>query len=326
MEKLLSQAEIDALFRAAQGETAGAGSATPSAVVEPWDLGHTGLLGKEQLHSLEQLCEGFARNLTSAAGVQLGDRFDVALVAIEQLSYRDFLARTAEVTYYATFRLPPGDVRGILHLDLGLAFPIVDLLLGGAGAMPSGAREVTQIEEALLEGVGHVICHELRLVLQALELEVEFEQRQPAAQMLRLMPPEEKTLALAFDVTMAESKGTLNIVFPSGISSALLRRMRAEVVYRHAHGPAVHQQSIGARLLESQVRLELATPEIPLAVSELLALRPGVVLPLDRRIEEPALLGISGRPRWSARPVSSRNARAAQLLTEIATGAEEKTA
>ena len=34
-----------------------------------------------------------------------------------------------------------------------------------------------EIEEALLEGVGNVICQELRLVLRPLEMEVEFEQR-----------------------------------------------------------------------------------------------------------------------------------------------------
>ena len=313
MEKVLTQAEIDALFRAAQGKSE-AQQGSPGAVVELWDLRHSSLLGKEQLHSLNQLYEGFARNLTGAVGLHLGDRFEVALVAVEQLAYRDFLARSAEVTYYATFRLPPGDGRGVLQLDPGLAFPIVDLLLGGPGTMPAAAREVTAIEEAVLAGVGHVIGQELRAVLLPLGFEAEFECRQPGAQMLRIMPPEEKTLVLTFDAGMTESKGTLNIVFPSAVSSALLRKMRSELVYERAQGPGMHQESIGQRLLQSTVAVELATPAIPIRILELVGLRSGAVLPLRYRVEEPAVVRIKERECWSARPVSSGNYRAAQLL------------
>ena len=131
MEKVLSQGEIDALFRAARGEESHDGGSALAELVEPWDLHQAGLLGKEQLHSISQLHESFARNLTSAVGGYLQDKFEVALVAVEQLAYRDFLARFSDVTYYSSFRLPPNDANGILHIDLSLAFPIVDLLLGG---------------------------------------------------------------------------------------------------------------------------------------------------------------------------------------------------
>ncbi|MGB8885550.1 MAG: FliM/FliN family flagellar motor switch protein [Candidatus Korobacteraceae bacterium] len=314
MEKVLSQGEIDALFRAAQGGSAGA-AAERSALIEPWDLHQAGLLGKEQLHSISQLHESFGRNLTSAVGAYLRDKFEVALVAVEQLAYRDFLARFSDVTYYSTFRLPPGDASGVLHLDLSLAFPVVDLLLGGLGQMPKATREVTEIEANVLEGVGDVICRELQLVWQPLGLQVEFERRQSGAQLLRIMPPQEKTLTLTFDVTMTDSKGMLNIAFPSVVSSALLRKLGSELVYQRARGAAVNQATLRQRLRKSAVDLELATPAIPIRLSELLSLEVGRVLPLRRRIDQPAALRVRGRDCWLARPVSSSyNRRAAQLL------------
>ena len=325
MEKVLSQGEIDALFRAARGDSAAAADDLAAMTVEPWDLQQAGLLSKEHLHSISQLHESFARNLTSAVGGYLRDRFDVALVAVEQLAYRDFLARFPELTYYSTFRLPPGDASGILHIDLSLAFPIVDLLLGGLGQMPKASREVTEIEESILEGIGHVICHELQLVWEALGLQVEFERRQTATQMLRIMPPQEKTLTLTFDVTMTDSKGMINIAFPSLVSSALLRKLGTELVYQRARGPAVNQESIRKRLLESPVELELATPAIAVRLPELLSLRPGGVLSLRRRIDEPAALRIKGRPCWWARPVGSELLRAAQLAEAIPAPEEEVT-
>jgi flagellar motor switch protein FliM len=316
MEKVLSQGEIDALFRAARGDAA-AGDKM-AAVVEPWDLHQSGLLGKEQLHSISQLHETFARNLTSALGSYLQDKVEVALVAVEQLAYRDFLARFSDTTYYSTFRLPPNDACGILHIDLSLALPMVDLLLGGPGQMPPASREVTEIEEGVLDSIGGVICHELEVVWQPLGLRVQFERRQMNAQMLRIMPPQEKSLTLTFDVTMSESKGMLNIAFPSVVSNALMRKLGAELVYQRSHGPAVSQQTIGKRLLAAEVGLELATPAIPVRLADLLKLSTGAVLPLRRSIEQPAMLRLKGRDCWSARAVSSRSRRAAQLLETIA--------
>ena len=280
-------------------------------------------MGKEQLQSISQLHESFARNLTSAVGAYLRDKFEVALVAVEQLVYRDFLARFADTTYYSTFRLPPNDATGILHLDMSLAFPVVDLLLGGTGQLPQSTRDVTEIEENLLEGVGHVICHELGQVWQPLGLEVEFERRQPASQMLRILPPQERTLTLTFDVTMADSKGMLNLAIPSVVSTVILRKLRAEMVYQRARGHAVNRESIGNRLLKSAVKLELTTPGIPVRLMDLLSLEAGAVLPLCRPIEEPAMLRLRGRDCWSARPVSSRSYRAAQVVEAIAQTEEE---
>jgi flagellar motor switch protein FliM len=319
MEKVLSQGEIDALFRAASGDSTAAKGAGAGAQVESWDLHQAGLLGKEQLHSVSQLHESFARNLTSSIGGYLRDKFEVALVAVEQLAYRDFLVRFPDPTYYGTFRLPPNQASGFLHLDLSLAFPLVDLLLGGLGQMPQSnvTREVTDIEESVLEGIGQSICGELQVVWQPLGLEVAFERRQPVSQMLRIMPPEEKTLTLTFEVTMSDSKGMLNIAFPSVVSSALMRRLRSELVYQRARGPAANQESIGKRLLESAAEMELATPAIAVRLGELLTLEAGSVLPLRRHIEEPAVVRLRGRDCWLARPVSSRNCRAAQLLEYI---------
>ena len=322
MEKVLSQSEIDALFRVARG--GGPSQAPPPLQIERWDLQQAGVLDKEQLQSISQLHETFARNLGSAVGGYLREKFEVALVAVEQLAYRDFLARFSDVTYYATFCVLPGDARGMFHLDLSLAFPIIDILLGGAGSVLSTSREVSDIEEHVLEDFGHVVCHELGLVAGLLGMQVKLEGRQPVSQMLRILPPEEKTLTLTFDVNMTDAKGMLNIAFPSALSSALIRKLRAELVYQRARGAPVHQQRIGSRLLRSTAGIELATPAIPLRLRELLTLKPGSVLALNRRIDEPAMLRIRGRECWSARPVSSRAVRAAQLMQPLEPSTEEE--
>lgn len=315
MEKELSQSEIDELFRTARGPAANDIEEVAGARVERWDLHQAGVLRKEQLNSIRHLHQNFARSLTVGIGGYLRDKFEVALVAVEQLAYRDFLARVSEVTYYATFHLSPADASGFLQMDLTLLFPIVDLLLGGTGGAPPGARQISEIEEMLMEGIAQVICQELDLVWGPLGLQVSFEQCQPASQMLRLMPAQEKTLTLTFEVTMAGSQGMLNIALPAVVSSALLRKLATDLVYQRTRGPATHQDSIMKRLLDSTVQMDLATPLVPVKLIDLLSMRPGGVLPLRLSTEEPARVRLQGRDCWLARPVrSAANYRAAQLL------------
>jgi len=314
MEKLLTQAEIDALFHAARGAGAAGDRSGPARVIEPWDLHQASLLGEEQLRSITQVHENFARNLSATLGNVMRDQFDVTLSAVEQLTCRDFMARFSDVSYCGIFRIPPSDAKGIVQMDVNLAFSIVDLLLGGPGQSATDVREVTEIEEQLLEGISRTVCAELHSVWQDMGLQFEFEGRQPASQMMRIVPMQETTLTSAFEITMAHCKGMLNLAFPSAVSSELMRKMRAEGVHPGPRGSAVNQERISRQLLKSVLGMEVASRPLPTRLSDLLELRPGAVLKLRCAIDEPMMLRAGGRDCWSSRVVNTRERRGAQLL------------
>lgn len=131
MEKVLNQEEIDAMFRAAR-----AGAATPQdptkpqLTVTPCNL-QGSPLRKEQVRAISTLHEGFARNLTHSLGAYLRVLFEVNLVSVEQLLYREFLGRVPDLVYMGSLNLSPEGGLALLQMDLSLAFVIIDLLLGG---------------------------------------------------------------------------------------------------------------------------------------------------------------------------------------------------
>src|SRR5205814_5542732 len=98
------------------------------------------------------------------------------------LTYREFLSWIPEVTYLASCKLAPFNASGLMQLDLGIAFSLIDMLLGGEGAGEPPAREITEIEEQVLETAMRIICRELQSAWQALALEFQFEQRQQPGQ------------------------------------------------------------------------------------------------------------------------------------------------
>lgn len=310
MEKVLNQQEIDAMVRAARG---GAAANASAPVVSVWDARQAGQIGREQLQSINVLHEGFARNLTHSVGAYLRTGFTAALVSAEHLTYGEFLRRIPEVTYLASFRLQPVGATVVLQLDLSAAFPLVDVLLGGEGNGTLPERQITDIEEQILETVVRIIGRELQTAWQVLAQQFEFEQRLASERVQRVMPPEEKTLSLSFELSVAESRGTLNLVFPAVVSNALLRKISAAWVRERRPAQPDAQQRLRNHLLGCNFAVQLEVPAAGARVRDLMGLAPGGLLRLRRDSTAPASLRVGGQAMFVAKVARRGALRVAQI-------------
>jgi flagellar motor switch protein FliM len=319
MQNELNQEEIDAMVRAARsGGSAESGSREPR--VEPWDVRRAGQIGREQLQAITHLHEGFARSLTTALGTYLRVVFSAALVSAEHLTYREFTGRIPETTYLAACKLKPMGVQGALQLDLKVAFPIIDLLLGGEGKGITASREITEIEQQIVESVAGIVCRQFGAAWHAIDLQVELEKRIALGEAQRLMPANEKILSLSFEVTLLEVRGGLNIAVPVSLSHALLRKIAGEMRDSRPRGPAEWRERLKRRLLESPFPVELGIHGLRATFGELSSMEAGDLLSLRRSAAEPASLLVGGVEMFGALPARCGEARAAQLL---APGQEE---
>ena len=286
---------------------------TRSQSVMPWDARQAGQIGREPMRAITLLHESFARNLTHALGAFLRVVFEASLVSAEHLTYREYLKRLPEVTYMCSCKLAPMDVPALLQLDLSIAFPLIDLLLGGEGKGALEPREVTEIEEQILESVVQIICRELGIAWQSLGLEFRFDRRQQPANALRLMPPDDKTLALTFGITMPESRGTLHLAVPAAISTALLRKMSADWAYRKPRGPAESKEQVKARILSCPFSIELGVMGMRVHAQELVNMEPGKLIVFRQPVETAATLLVGEQPLFQAFVMRHGRKRVARL-------------
>jgi len=313
MEKVLNQEEIDDMVRAARSGTATPGSTGP--VVQAWDVRQAGQIGREQLRAINQLHELFARNLTTSVGGYLRIAFDCSLVSAEHLTYREFLQRVPEKTYLASIDLAAVGAVGVLQLDLAIVFPIIDLMLGGEGKSTEITRDITEIEEQVLEGVIRIMCRELQTSWQAISLQFNFGARQQILQTQRLMPPDEKNLCLSFEIKMSETRGTLNLAVPAVVSNALLRKIAADFSYQRPRGPIEARLQIQKKLLNCLFPVELSVPSLPVPLQNLTDLTPGHLLLFSKDASDPAVMMLGDVRLCSATPVRIGGRRAARVLS-----------
>jgi len=313
LEKVLNQQEIDDMVRAARSGSGAAAATGP--VVQLWDIRQAGRIGTEQLRAINQLHETFARNLTTAIGGYLRILFDCSLVSAEHLTFREFLQTVPEKTYLASCDLAPVGATAVLQLDLTIAFPIIEIMLGGEGTLNETTRDLTEIEEQVLEGIIRIMLRELQTSWNAIALEFNFAARQHILQTQRLMPPEEKNLCLSFEIKMSETRGTLNLAVPAVVSNALLRKISADFSYQRHRSPAEARLQIQKKLLNCFFPVELSMADLQVPLQNITDLAPGSLLAFSRDVSDPAMLLVDDVRICSAAPVRVNSRRAARVLS-----------
>ncbi len=317
-EKTLKQDEIDALFEAARSTSPEASLPEVRARVVPYNFSSAGQISTDQMRAISMLNDLFARNLTHNLAAWLRTRFQVNLVSAEQMQFNEFLLRIPEISYVASVRLEPLGALSVLQLDLGLAPPMIDLLLGGDGK-DGPLRELTDIEESILGSVVEIVCRELTIAWQQVGLSFSFERRQMQTQVARIIAVTEKALCLSFEIRMPHSSGLLNLAFPAVVANTILRRLTSDWGRRSRHpGETRSWMEAAARRIRFGCSLQL--PTVPLAASALEQIKPGDVLRLDVGAAALSEWRVAGLPLLQARAMSRGEHRAARVERAIAGG------
>jgi flagellar motor switch protein FliM len=316
MGKQLGQSDIDALFAAA-GASSSSLARPNEPVLERYDFSRAGQISNDQMRAISSVNDLFARNLMHTLGAWLRTPFKMKLVAGEQLPFSEFLERLSSPSYICSIRLEPLGAVGLLELELSLAAPMVDVLLGGIGrAWPT--RELTDIEEAILTSVVQMAVRELNLAWQSVGLEFVFEKRESEPAVARMLTAGEKTLCVSFEARMPEAQGAMNLCLPAVVLNAILRRLISE-----GDRPKRRSKEAHARVREligdAAVDAVLQFPMMRLRSSELAALTPGMILRLPLPRHTLSDLQVGGLRFGKAYPVQVGEHRGAQLEGHIET-------
>jgi len=320
--KTVNHEEVDALFRAYQKQQKIAADGPAKPRIFCGMMGLASRIAKQQVCQIGVLHENSARSLAADLSGLLLAPMEARLLGVEEQAQDHFLNRMPNLTYWASVNLPPFDATGVLGLELSLAFPMLDLLLGGDGATPPASRDLTDIEEQVLEVVISAICRKLEATWQPLlDLKFAFDRRQGQADLPRVIPLDEKVLSLSFALGLPHGRGTLSFAFPAAVASVLLRKITEQYFTPKRRAPSAGSASLRERLKKSHFMAEMILPASMVRGRELIDLKAGEILVLDQHAGDPVLISVAGQTMFSATPVRVGMARGARLGQRLQTAA-----
>jgi flagellar motor switch protein FliM len=291
-------------------------SATPTSTsaVSKCDFRQSGQLGAEQVRQLSALHQTFAAGLANALSAYLRAGIEVKLLGVEQIPYREFVSRLPEQPYVVSVSMLPAEESAAIQLDLRLLLPIIDLLLGGSGRETAEVRQLTEIEEQVLDALLTVICRELQAAWQpVLPIQFQAEKRLKQSHILKLIESEDRTLYLNFEMVLNDIRGLLTLVFSSAPTIQLLRQLGQQGSSPRRSTHRATNGHMRDRLLDCKFTAELRIPRLALRIREIVDLQPGQILPLRHPVNEALSFSINGFGLFAGVPVSCGGSRGALL-------------
>lgn len=305
MSRQLSQQEIDAVFENSQDRK----HEVPAVA---FDFRRPDRIPKSQVRAIHLLHDVFVRNLVSSLSAYLRSYLAVNLVSVEQLSYAEFLEGLPSPTCIVSLGLRPYDGSGVLELNPSLVFPILEMLLGGTGkSSASIQRDVTEIEQKLLDGLFRIILQDLREAWKGVtEVEFTIESMETEPQLLHVLAPNEAVVAIGVEVRIAETVGMMNIAVPSIVIKMMRQKFDQQWSMRKSKPSEIEQTRLMCMLRHASLELEARLSGLELSVADLLALAEGHLLSFDRQAGSPIELLVNGRQQYRGQVVSAGRRRA----------------
>lgn len=269
---------------------------------------------RDQIRRLQTAHESFCRSASSRLSAELRTPLQVDVIGTDQLPYATVMAEEVPPQALVTvLDVQPLETEIILIMEMQLALCLVDRLLGGTGMPGSPANGMTEVEVAVARRALSSLIEPLSDTwLDFADVQLSIATTSTLPMSVQIVPPSEPTLLLNLQVEVDGLFSIMTLCMPHRSVAPLMHRLEQN------HFGAVSVDSAAADAVRAAVKgvdveLRAEVGAVELTLEEILALKPGDVVPLERRVEQGATLLAANVPAYAVTPGRNVNNRAAQV-------------
>ncbi len=295
-------------------------ASVPSGEVELYALGKAKDRPVANLSHLERMNERIARRLRDVIEPIAQTRAKVDAIPLETRRFDEWQRAQPNYISLSLFRVRP--VKGMMMVAVDPSFitNMVDAFYGGTGnGLAPRSGEFTPSEKRLQTRLANAITDVLtKSWAETFPLQFEFSTNETNAEFANMVRPEETVVLQSFTIKAGMSRSTrVEILYPL----ALLQPIEDEIAARSQAGADGDDLDWKNKLLGAldnvalPVRSVLARPEM--TVAQLLALKPGDVIPVTLSQTVPLLVG---NRRFAEGTIGEQEGRAAMMIENLNKG------
>jgi flagellar motor switch protein FliM len=227
----------------------------------------------------------------------------------------DYISGMAVNSYLVPCALNVMESSCLLELDSTLVFPMIDLLLGGAGTALEGARELTEIDEEIMQSVTALVVKQIESSWRTLNLSLTVGRCIKPGMIQQIFLLNEKLVLLMFEMTIGGTTGPFNLVLPTSFVGFLLRHLKAAQSKKISSLRSIRNPSLRERILDCDFVVAADITQMRVLVKDLIDLKPGTILKMKAPVRNPGRLTVEDVEIFEALPVRNGTRKAAQLST-----------
>ena len=311
---VLTQDDIDRVIQQAKSaEAVGAPETGKHRKVKIYDFTRPDKFSKEQTRVIQIMHESFARLSSAALSAQLRCLVLVHVASVDQLTYEEFVRSVPNPTTLARVHMDPLKGEAILEIDPSITFTMVDRSFGGDGTGFRLQRELTSIENAVIEGIVARLLGNLR---EAWSMLMDLRPRVGGIEcnpmFAYIVPPTEMVLLVTLETKIGEVEGMMNLCIPYLTIEDVVPRLSQQFYYTHVRRAG---RTVAPVAPDLPLDVEVYYEAEKLSLGELTRLRRGSLVRIPGHQGGQAILRAGGAPlsRLQAKRVRGRRQHAYDL-------------
>jgi flagellar motor switch protein FliM len=313
VSNILSQDEVDALLDAVNaGSLSGASFDTPpaeeEAPAEPevplslYDFRRPDRVSKDQMRALQNLHEGYARQFSTSLTNFLRTFVETQLIGVDQLTYSEFVMSVSNPSCIYIFRMEPLDGLAIFEINPGLVFNIIDRLFGGLGRPLEINRELTMIEQNVINKIVLRGLDDLRTVWEQIgAFTPKIDSYETNPQFVQIAPPGETVILVTIEVRMPNASNLLSICFPYMMLESVINSLAVGNWTSAGQATPETREIMEQELNDVGLKLSTVIGNTKLTIRDLLQLQRGDVICLDKPQNSDLIVQIGGRTKLAGK-------------------------
>lgn len=287
-DRVLSQDEIDNLlgFNAEQGhdgETSGVRAIINSALVS-----------YERLPMLEIIFDRLVRLTTTSLRNFTSDNVEVSLDGITSVRFGDYLNSIPLPAILSVFKAEEWDNFGLITVDSGLIYSVIDVLLGGRRSSSSlrvEGRPYTTIEMNLVRRMVEVLIADAEAAFAPLsKVSFNIDRLETNPRFATICRPANAAILVEMRVDMEDRGGKVELLIPYAtiepIRELLLQMFMGEKFGRDS----IWESHLATEIYAAKVGVDAVMYEERMPLSKVMAFEKGQTLMFDKAPTDPILL------------------------------------
>jgi len=279
-------------------------------IITSYDFKHPARVNKDQLRTLENLHDNFARLLSSTFSGAMKAVVDVDTAFVDQTTYREFIMSLSNPNCAYQFTLGPTSGQAIIDVAMPLVFSFVDRIFGGKGSSQGvEARQVTQIEMGEINTIAKKMIEDLESTWEPiLRVEITDIELETNPEFMQITAASEIVVLLAFEVNSTNASGLVSLCYPFFTLESILPRLGQQSYVRTSRMNQEELRTQNIQRLEKAklpITTELARGRVSL--KEARELQVGDVLKMETRADEPAVIFVNEEPKYLGWPFAGEN-------------------
>ena len=286
-DSILSQAEIDALLNGdSETKDEPISGIAKESDIRPYDPNTQRRVVRERLQALEIINERFARQFRMGLFNLLRRSPDITVGAIRIQPYHEFARNLPVPTNLNLIHLKPLRGTGLVVFSPSLVFIAVDNLFGGDGRFPTKVegREFTHTEQRVINRMLKLALESYSDAWKAINpLEVEYVRSEMQVKFTNITTsPNDIVVNTPFHVEIGNLTGEFNICLPFSMIEPLRELLVNPPLENSRNEDQNWRNNLVRQVQHSELELVANFADIPLRLSQILKLKPGDVLPIEK--------------------------------------------